>query len=94
MEKDLLIRSPYQSLWVLIRAHSGRTRGSSSKLKEGRFRLKEKIFCNECAETQEQVAREIVVIPIIGNRVAKGFEQPGLVSGVPACSRGIGLGGL
>lgn len=78
----------------LIRAHSGKTRRSSSKPKEGRFRLKEEIFCNECAETREHIAREVVVIPIIGNQVGWGFEQHGLVSGTPAYSRGFGLGGL
>lgn len=56
--------------------------------------MKEEIFCNEYAETREHIAREVVVIPIIGNRVGRGFEQRGPVSGTPAYSRGVGLGGL
>ena len=57
------------------------------------MRYKEEILCYESGEALEQVARRSCGCPIIGSfqgQVGWGFEQPGLVEGVPAHSRWFG----
>jgi len=55
------------------------------------MRYKEEILCYESSEALEQVARRSCACPVTGNvqgQAGWGFEQPGLVEGVPAHGRG------
>ena len=70
-------------------------RGNGFKLKEGGFRLdtRNKFF----TVTLEQVAQRSCGCPLPGSvqgQVGRGFEQPGLVEGVPAHGRGVELDDL
>jgi len=76
---------------LFTRVCSDRTKGNDSKLKEGRFRLKEDILYSEGCEALEQVAQRSCGYPLPGSvqgQVGWGFEQPGLVEDVPAHGRG------
>jgi len=79
---------------VFTNTCSDRTRGDGFQLKEGTFTLdKEEILYNEGGEALEQVAQRSCGCPLPGSvqgQVGWGFEQPGLVAGVPAHSRGVG----
>ena len=71
-------------------------RGNGFTLEEGRFRrnIKETdILHCEGGETLEQVAQRSNGCPLSGGVqgwAGWGCEQPGLVGGVPAYSRGVG----
>jgi len=70
---------------LFTRACKDRTRGNSFKLKEGRFRLKKEILYDEGGETLQQVAQR----SCSQGQVGRGFEQPGVVEGVPAHGGGV-----
>ena len=56
---------------------------------------KEEILPCEGGETLAQVAERSCGCPLPGSvqgQVGRGFEQPGLVEGVPAHGRGVGTG--
>jgi len=68
------------------------TRGDGFELKEGRFRSKAEILPREGGEAQ--AAQRSCGCPLPGRvqgQVGWVWEQPGLVEGVPACGRGLGL---
>ena len=57
------------------------------------IRYQEEILYCEGGETPEQVAQRSCGCPIPGSvqgQVGWGFEEPGLVEGVPAHGRGVG----
>ena len=57
------------------------------------IRFKKEIGYYEAGEALEQVAQRSCGCPLPGSiqdQVGLGFEQPGVVEGVPAYSRGIG----
>jgi len=62
---------------------------------EIQIRYKEEILHHEGGEARAQVAQSSCGCPLPGivqGQVRWGFEQPGLVEGVPAHGRGIGTG--
>ena len=61
------------------------------------MRCKEEIPLCEGGEAPAQVAQRSCGCPLPGRvqgQVGRGFGQPGLVEGVPACGRGAGLDDL
>ena len=76
----------------MIRGCRDRMKGKGFKLKEGRFRLN---IRKKGGEAVAQVAQRSCGCPLPGRvqgQVGRGFEQPGLVEGIPAHGRGGGTG--
>jgi len=73
---------------LFTRACRDRTRGNGFKLKEGTYRLdRRKILHSEGGEALEQAAQSSCGCPLPGSvqaQVGWGFEQPGILEGVPA----------
>jgi len=72
-------------------------RGNGFKLKEGRFRpeRRKKFFTMSMVRPWHKLPREAVAAPLPGRvqgQVGQGFQQPGLVEGVPAHDWGLGTG--
>jgi len=81
---------------VFIRAGSDRMRGNGFKLEEGRIRLeiRKKFFTVSGVRLWKRLTSEVVNVPLSGSiqhQAGWGCEQPGLVGGVPAYSRGLEL---
>ena len=80
---------------LFTRTWSDGTRSNGFKLKEGRFRLDIRNKFYEGGEALAQVAQRSCGCSLIGSvqdQVGWGFEQAGLVEGVPAHGRGVGPG--
>jgi len=78
---------------LVVRAYTNKMRRNGFKLEEGRFRLdiRKKFFTNEMLQHVAQ--RGGCGCPHPGGIQGQGgwgFEQPGLVGGVSAYSRGVG----
>ena len=79
------------------RIRCDRTRGNSFKIKEERFRLKEKLFYSKGGEASEQVAQSGGGCPVPGNfqgLARPSSEHPDLVVYAPVHFRGDGLDDL
>ena len=76
---------------LFTRACSDTTRSNGFKLKEGRFRLdaRKKFFTMMVVRHWNRLSREIVAAPSleVQGQAGWGFEQPGLMEGVPAHGR-------
>jgi len=84
----LKVASKKMGLKLFTRTCSNRTSGKGFKRKEGRCRLgmRKTFFQNEGDETLEEVAQRRGRCPLSGSiqdQVEWGFEQPGLVEGIP-----------
>ena len=76
------------------RACCNRKRCNGFKLKEGGFRLdiRKNLFTTRVVKRWNRLPREVADAPIPGNiqsQVGWGFEQPGLVQGIPPHGRGV-----
>ena len=79
---------------LLAKVCSDRTRGIGFKLKEGRFRFRNKkeIIFYGSGETLAQIAQGSCGCPLPGSvpgQVGWGFIQPGLGEDVPARDKGV-----
>jgi len=80
---------------LITRACSDRTRGYGFKFEEVRCRLdkRKKLFTMRVVRHWKRLPREVVDAPLPGSvqgQAGWGFEQPGLVEGVPAHGMGVG----
>ncbi|PKU35625.1 hypothetical protein llap_14069 [Limosa lapponica baueri] len=73
---------------LLMREGSYRTRGNDFKL-PFRIDIRKKFFTLRMVRHCNRFPREVVDAPSLG-QIGWGFEQPGLVGGVPAHGRGVG----